>query len=72
MLIKIGIVAKFIGAQAVFGLPLGFHAAVEGSASIIILQVLIQLVLSPILWWPWFRRVDRKAYALEQKSEVEK
>ncbi|GEN94063.1 PTS sugar transporter subunit IIC [Pediococcus ethanolidurans] len=71
-LIKIGIVAKFIGAQAVFGLPLGFHAAVEGSASIIILQILIQLVLSPILWWPWFRRVDRKAYALEQKSEVKK
>ncbi|MDN6543653.1 MAG: PTS transporter subunit EIIC, partial [Lentilactobacillus parabuchneri] len=33
VLTKLGIVAKFIGVQAIFGLPIGFHAAVEGSIS---------------------------------------
>lgn len=69
LLTKMGIVARFIGAQAVFGLPLGFHAAVEGHVSIIILQVLLQLVLSPLLWFPWFKHMDNKAYNLEKQSK---
>jgi PTS system cellobiose-specific IIC component len=67
LLTKIGIVAQTIGAQAVFGLPLGFHASVGGSVSIIILQLLIQLVLSPILWYPWFKMLDKEAVMEEQK-----
>ncbi|MCH4168409.1 MAG: PTS transporter subunit EIIC [Streptococcaceae bacterium] len=63
---KLGIVARFTGVTAIFGLPLGFHAAVEGKISIIILQLLIQLVLSPILWYPWFKRLDNDSYAKEQ------
>lgn len=67
LLTKMGIVAQTIGAQAVFGLPLGFHASVGGSISIIILQLLIQLVLSPILWYPWFKMLDKEAVIEEQK-----
>lgn len=69
LLTKVGIVSRFIGAQAVFGLPLGFHAAVEGHISIIILQILLQLGLSPLLWYPWFKHLDNKAYKLEQESK---
>ena len=67
-LTKIGIVANFIGVQAIFGLPVGFHAAVQGSLSIILLQLGIQFILSPLLWYPWFKRLDKKAYALEQAT----
>ncbi|WP_270330018.1 PTS sugar transporter subunit IIC [Lapidilactobacillus dextrinicus] len=63
---KIGLVARFTGVQAVFGLPLGFHAAVEGHISIVVLQLFIQLVLSPLLWYPWLRRADKKALLEEQ------
>lgn len=66
---KIGLVARFIGAEAVFGLPLGFHAGVEGSLSIIILQIIIQVVLSPILWFPWFKRLDNMAFKQEKGQE---
>lgn len=65
---KIGIVARFTGVQAVFGLPLGFHAAVEGHISIIILQLVIQLVIAPILWYPWLRHADKKALEAEKQS----
>lgn len=65
ILTKMGIVARFTGVQAIFGLPVGFHAAVQGSISIIILQLFIQLVLSPLLWYPWFKRLDRRTYQEE-------
>lgn len=65
---KIGLVARFTGVQAVFGLPLGFHAAVEGHVSIIILQLVIQLVISPLLWYPWLRHADNKALAAEKTA----
>lgn len=52
-----------------FGLPLGFHAAVQGRISIIVLQIFIQLILSPILWYPWFKRLDKKTYLMEQEAE---
>lgn len=71
VLTKIGIVAKFTGVQAIFGLPVGFHAAVQGSISIILLQLFIQLILSPILWYPWFKRLDNKTYKMEIDNSVE-
>ncbi|MFD1901943.1 hypothetical protein GQR36_21470 [Enterococcus termitis] len=70
VLTKIGLVSRFVGVQAIFGLPVGFHAAVQGSISVIILQLVIQLVLSPILWYPWFKRLDNKTYLQEQRGEV--
>lgn len=69
VLTKLGIVARFTGVQAIFGLPVGLHAAVQGSISIILLQVFIQLILSPILWYPWFKRLDNKTYAAEKINE---
>lgn len=68
LLTKLGIVARCTGAQAVFGLPLGVHALLGGHISIVILVLLIQLVISPILWYPWFRRADKKALAQEQNA----
>lgn len=65
---RIGLVARFTGVQAVFGLPLGFHAAVEGHVSIIILQLVIQIVISPLLWYPWLRHADKKALAAEKAA----
>lgn len=61
ILIKIGIVQPAIGAQAIFGLPLGFHASIGGSVSLIIWQLVIQLIISPLLWYPWFRHADKLA-----------
>ncbi len=68
LLTKLGIVAKCTGAQPIFGLPLGVHALIGGHISIVILVLLIQLVISPILWYPWFRRADKKALAQEQNA----
>ncbi len=67
-LTKIGVLARFTGAQAVFGLPVGFHAIIGGHVSIIIFQVVMQLIVSPLLWYPWFRHADKKALAQEQAA----
>lgn len=67
-LTRIGIVDIFPGVQAIFGLPLGFYAAIQGSLSIILLHLFIQLILSPILWFPWFRALDREQYLIEQEA----
>ncbi|BDH83729.1 PTS sugar transporter subunit IIC [Lactococcus lactis] len=68
-LTKIGLVARFTGVQAIFGLPVGVHAAVQGALSIILLQLFIQFILSPILWYPWFKRLDLKTYKAEREAE---
>jgi PTS system cellobiose-specific IIC component len=52
--------------QSVFGLPIGVIASCGGSVSIIVMQLVLQLVLSPLLWYPWFRMADNRAYAQEQ------
>lgn len=69
ILTKLGIVARFTGIQTIFGLPVGFFAAVEGAVSIIVLQLFIQFILSPVLWYPWFKRLDIKTYQIEQAAE---
>ncbi|MCF1783648.1 PTS transporter subunit EIIC [Lactobacillus mulieris] len=68
LLIKLHIVAMFSGVMPIFGLPLGFQAAMQGKVSIIILQLFLQLVLSTILWFPWFKRLDKKAVEEEKKA----
>ncbi|MDN6626245.1 MAG: PTS transporter subunit EIIC [Pisciglobus halotolerans] len=70
LLTRLGIVARFSGVQPIFGLPLGLNAAVQGSLSIILLQIVIQVIISPILWYPWFKRLDRKTYKREQEAET--
>ncbi|MBK0348303.1 PTS sugar transporter subunit IIC [Aerococcaceae bacterium zg-ZJ1578] len=72
ILIKLGILAPAIGAQAVFGLPLGFHASIGGSMGLIIWQLIVQLIISPILWLPWFKHADNLAVQEENLVEGEK
>ena len=68
---KRGILAVFTGVTPIFGLPLGFHAAIQGKVSIIIMQLIIQLILSPILWYPWFKIVEKRAIAAERGEQEE-
>lgn len=68
ILIKLGVVARFSGVVPIFGLPLGFYAAIQGSISIVILHLFIQLILSPILWYPWFRKLDNETYKKEKEA----
>lgn len=69
VLTRMGIVARCAGTTTIFGMPLGFFAIVGGSVSIVVLQLFIQLVLSPILWFPWFKRAEKKAIAQEKAAE---
>lgn len=67
ILTKLGILARFSGAQMVFGLPIGFSAAsCGGSWTIILFQLIMQLIIAPLLWYPWFRHADKKALREEQ------
>ena len=52
----------------VFGLPLGFHALLGGHISIVVLVLIIQLIISPLLWYPWFKMADNKAAAEESSK----
>lgn len=69
VLIKFNIVARFTGTSTIFGLPLGLHAATQGRLSIVLLVLFIQLVLSPILWYPWFKIAEKKAL-VHEKGEL--
>lgn len=69
VLIVLNIVPRFMGTTYVFGLPIGFSAAIQGSIRIIILQLAIQ-VLSIFLWWPWFKSAEKEAVITESKLEV--
>lgn len=60
-----GIVAPCVGVSTVFGMPLGFFAMVGGSVSIVVCHLVLQLVVGPLLWLPWFKRVERRELALE-------
>ena len=68
VLVKLGIVNVFSGVAPVFGMPIGLYAAFQGSFSIIVLHLFLQLILGPLLWYPWFRRLDKETYQLEQQS----
>lgn len=68
---KIGWVATFTGTAAVFGLPVGVYAAIQGKMSIIILMLILQLIISPLLWYPWFKWVEKEAVENEKSEVVE-
>ena len=69
-LTAIGVVHRCAGIQPIFGLPLGFHAMVGGHWTIIVLQLVIQLVLSPIEWYPWFKMAE-KQMLIEEAADSE-
>lgn len=66
VLTRVGLVSRCAGTSVIFGMPLGFHALVGGSISIVLLQVFLQLVVSPILWFPWFKQAEKLALAQER------
>lgn len=71
ILTELGVVARCSGTMVIFGMPVGCYAISGGSVSIIVLHLLIQLVLSPVLWFPWFKRAEKKALAEERTAEPE-
>ncbi len=68
-LTHIGLIPPLIGATPVFGLPIGFHAAIQGSWKIIIMQIMTQVV-GAVIWYPFFRKADKEAFKKEQEISV--
>lgn len=62
------IVPPLMGVTPVFGLPLGFHAAVQGDWRIILLQIFTQIIVA-VLWYPFFKKADNEAYIKELELE---
>ncbi|MBR3357936.1 MAG: PTS sugar transporter subunit IIC [Solobacterium sp.] len=67
-LTSIGIIARCSGVQCIFGLPLGFHAMVGGHWTIVVWQIISQLVISPVLWYPWFKMAEKKKVQEENEA----
>ncbi|TNV68305.1 PTS sugar transporter subunit IIC [Trichococcus shcherbakoviae] len=67
---NLGLIPALIGATPIFGLPLGFHAAIQGSWKIIVMQLLTQLIGAAI-WFPFFKKADNDEYKLEQIANEE-
>ena len=65
-LTAIGVVARCSGVQCIFGLPLGFHAMVGGHWTIVVWQLISQLIISPVLWYPWFKMAEKKKVQEEE------
>ncbi len=70
VLTYVGIVPRVAGVTPVSGMPIIFSGLMEGSWKIAVLQVVL-VGLQVIVWYPFFRRADRKAYQLEQNGELE-
>lgn len=68
VLTVLNIVPRFMGTTYVFGLPIGFSAAIQGSIKIIILQLALQ-AFSILLWLPWFKSAEKEAMLSESKVE---
>lgn len=62
-----GLVPTLMGAATVFGLPIGFHAAVQGSWQAVVLQIVVMAIVG-LVWYPFFKKADNDAYKLEQES----
>lgn len=66
-----GLVPTLMGASCVFGLPIGFHAAIQGSWQVVVLQVAVMAIVG-LVWYPFFKKADNDAYKLEQQETVQK
>lgn len=65
--IAIGLVPTLMGASTVFGLPIGFHAAIQGSWQAVVLQIAVMAIVG-LIWYPFFKKADNDAYKLEQEA----
>ncbi len=63
-----GIVPRVAGMTPMSGMPIIFGGLMEGSWKIAVLQVAL-VGISALVWYPFFRKADKEAYELEQKTE---
>lgn len=63
----IGIVPRVAGMSPMSGMPIVLSGLMEGSWKIAALQIVL-LALSTIVWYPFFKKADREAYEIEQKT----
>lgn len=70
VLTAIGIVPRVAGISPMSGMPIIFSGLMEGSWKIAVLQVALVL-LSMLVWYPFFRKADKAAYKIEEKAEVQ-
>lgn len=68
LLTAVGIVPRVAGMTPMSGMPIIFSGLMEGSCKIAVLQVAL-VGLSTLVWYPFFRKADKEAYELEQKTE---
>lgn len=65
--IAIGLVPTLMGTTTVFGLPLGFFAAIQGSWEIIVLQLVVMIIVG-VFWYPFFKKYDKDMCRQEQEN----
>ncbi|MCD7807925.1 MAG: PTS transporter subunit EIIC [Erysipelotrichaceae bacterium] len=65
-----GLVPTLMGASTIFGLPIGFHAAIQGSWQAVVLQIVVMIIVG-LFWYPFFKKADNDAYKLEQEGKTE-
>lgn len=68
LLTDAGIVPRVAGMTPMSGMPIILSGLMEGSWKIAVLQVVL-VGLSTLVWYPFFRKADKEAYELEQKTE---
>lgn len=65
-----GLVPIMNGIAPIFGLPVGLHAAIQGSWQIVVLQLALVVIVG-LVWFPFFKIADRKAVEAERHAELE-
>lgn len=68
LLIKLGIIAPYIGILGTGSLPPLLHGIVNGSLSAGIYE-LVAVFISALIWYPFFKMIDKQAYEEESKLE---
>lgn len=65
-----GLIAPLMGVTPVFGLPVGFHAAIQGNIGAVIMQLMTQ-VIGALIYLPFFKRADHQALEEENEKDQE-
>lgn len=65
----IGLVPHVAGLQVPFGIPVGVSAFMQGGWRLALLQILL-VVLSAVIYFPFFKKLDNQSFAEESQAEV--
>jgi PTS system cellobiose-specific IIC component len=68
VLTYIGVIPRVIGMTPVTGMPVFFSGVMEGSWKIGALQVVF-VILSALVWYPFFKKADKEALKIEQEAD---